>query len=130
MSTVLLGNAYSYAGINDTNYDTAGKFHPVQRPDTSLLIGATKADHEATTLIDVQVCLGDTGVETNWFYLLEEVDATSDASGNGKLITAPPNGVTGVRIVPLDDDTTFTLTVREFFEPTKVKCYSPSDFGI
>lgn len=129
MSTVLFGNTYSYDGISDTNYDDEGKFHNVQRPDSSLLVGATKANYTSTAVIDVQICFGDTSDEVNWFYLLENVDATSDASGNGKLLVAPPNGVTGVRIVPEPDaDTTFTLTVREFFNPDKISAPTPGQY--
>jgi hypothetical protein len=122
-----LGKIYVYNGINDTNYDSAGHFHPVKRPDAKFIISAKKTDEDQETTVSLQVCLDDTAVEANWTYVQQDIEVPSDPQ-NGCIINSSIEGVTGIRIVPADDNTTFSLSVLEYFPPGKISCLGPDNF--
>ncbi len=126
----MIGTLDTYNGISSINYSDPGKFHTVKRPDALLNIAVAKSDEEAETLVDVQFCLDDVNNETHWVYNEFNQDAVTNADGNGSMLSFSVSGITGVRIIPKDGDTNFSLLVREFFPPAKIKCYGVDNYGI
>lgn len=123
------GTLYQYAGITDINYGLPGRFHTVQRPDSQLMIAAKNETYAMLdTLISVQVCLGDTVLNSNWFYLLSGISVSVVEDGNGRIITAPLSGMTAIRIIPADDSNTFQLSVREFFPSEKINLTGNNEY--
>lgn len=123
----MLGELYFYEGITDTNYNENGFFHPTQRPDAKFIVGVNKVDDSSTTTIDLQVCVGDVSEEGDWFFLQRGIDVFANEN-NGSILAPSMEGVTGIRIIPEDDDTEFSLSVLEYFTPGKIKCITPDSF--
>lgn len=122
---------FTYTGITNTNYNQSGFFHSTNSRNALINVMVRKVLNQVTKLL-WQVSFSPVAdnfpekywADVSWWgnnFGAVNLPSTSPAEWGILLnYNAPFSGITGVRIIPQDNKTSFVMTIIEYYPPTQI----------